>query len=128
MLSVIVPYREVMVVLCRQCTDMTRCGTNAVSYSTIQKVMVVLCRQCTDMTRCGTNAVSCSTIQKVMVPMRSVTVHLARRGFQHCVVYCLLPPTLVYFTVLRPGLFKVHCLVHCTTTRTPFKELPRALC
>ena len=56
------------------------------------------------------------------------TVHLARRGFQDCVVYCLLPPTLVYFVVLQPRLFSVYCLIHCTTTRTPFSELPQALC
>ena len=47
-------------------------------------------------------------------------VYLARRGSQNCVVYCLLPPTLVYFAVLQPGLFSVYCLIHRVTTRTTF--------
>ena len=55
-------------------------------------------------------------------------VHLARRGFQHCAVYCLLPPALVYFAVLQPGLFSVYCHMHFTATRTTFSELPQALC
>ena len=38
-------------------------------------------------------------IRSVTVPIPSVAVHLAKRGFQHCVVYCLLPLTLVYFAV-----------------------------
>ena len=41
----------------------------------------------------------------VCVPIRSVTVHPARKGFQECVVFCQLRPTLVYFAVLQPGLF-----------------------
>ena len=57
-------------------------------------------------------------IGSVMVLIRPVTVHLARRGFQHCVVYCLLPPVVVYFAVLQPGLFRVYSLIHLTTTRT----------
>ena len=67
-------------------------------------------------------------IRPVVVPIRSVTVRMARRGFQHCVVHCLLPPTLVYFAVMQPGLFSVDCLIHCTTTKTPFSELPQAFC
>ena len=63
-----------------------------------------------------------------MVPMQSVTVLLARKGFQHYVVYCLLPPTWVYFAVLQPRLFSVYCPIHCTTTKTPLSELPQALC
>ena len=51
-------------------------------------------------------------IQPVMIQMRSDTVHLARRGFQDCAVYCLLPPSLVYFAVLQPGLFSIFCLIH----------------
>ena len=66
-------------------------------------------------------------MRSVNVPIRSVTVHLAR-SFQHSVVYCLLPPTLVYLAVLQPGLFSVYCLIHCTTTKTTFSELPRAHC
>ena len=62
------------------------------------------------------------------VPIQSVRVHLAKRGFQDCVVYCLLPPALVNFVVLQPGLFSVYCLIHCTTTKTLFSELPLALC
>ena len=62
------------------------------------------------------------------VLIRSVTVHLARRAVQDCVVYCLLPSTLVYCAVLQPGLFSVYCLIYCTTTRTTFSELPQALC
>ena len=38
-------------------------------------------------------------------------------------VYCVLPPALVYFAVLQPGLFSVYCLIHCTSTRTTFSEL-----
>ena len=56
--------------------------------------------------------------RSVMVPIRSVAVHLAKKCFQDCVVYCLLPPTLVYFAVLKPRLLSVYCLIHCTTTRT----------
>ena len=67
-------------------------------------------------------------IRSAAIPMRSVTVHMARRGFQDCVVYCLLPPTLVYFAVLQPGLFSVCCLIDCTTTKTTLSELPHALC
>ena len=76
------------------------------------------CSLCTDTASYGFNT----------VPIESVTVHLARRGFQDRVVYCLLPPTLVYFAVLQPGLFSVYCLIHCITTRTTFNELPQALC
>ena len=64
------------------------------------------------------------SIRSVTVPIQSVSVRLVH---QHCVVYCLLPPTLVYFAVLQPGLFSVYCLIHCTTTRTTFSELPQAL-
>ena len=35
-------------------------------------------------------------IQSDMVPIQLVMVNLERQGFQHCVVYHLLPPTLVY--------------------------------
>ena len=63
------------------------------------------------------------SIRLVTVQIQSITVHLARRRFQDCVVYCLLPPTLVYFAVLQPGLFSVYCLIHCTTTRTTFSAL-----
>ena len=48
----------------------------------------------------------------------SVAVHLARRGFQDCVVYCLLPPMLMYFAELQPELFSVYCLIHWTTSGT----------
>ena len=51
-----------------------------------------------------------------------------QEGASSSVVYCLLPPTLVYFAVLQPGLFSVYCVIHCTTTRTTFSELPQALC
>ena len=67
-------------------------------------------------------------MQSVMVLIWLVMVHLARRGFQDCVVYCLLPPTLVCFAVLQPGLFLSYCLIHCTTTRTTFSQLHKALC
>ena len=61
----------------------------------------------------------------ISVPTQSVMVHLARRGFEESVVYCLLPPTLVYFAVMQTGLFSVYFLIHCITT---FSELPQALC
>ena len=67
-------------------------------------------------------------IRPVTIPMRSVTIDLARRGFQDYEVYCLLPPTLAYFAVLQPGLSSLYCLIHCTTTRTTFSELPQGLC
>ena len=44
-----------------------------------------------------------------------------------CIVYCLQPPTLVYFAVLQLGLFSVYCPIHYTTTSTTFSELPQAL-
>ena len=47
-------------------------------------------------------------IRAVTVPIRPVTVNLARKGFMDCVVYCLLPPTFVYFAVLQPALFSVY--------------------
>ena len=43
----------------------------------------------------------------ISVPIRSVTVFLARRAFQNCAVYYLLPPILVYSAVLQPGLMSV---------------------
>ena len=67
----------------------------------------------------------------VCVSIWPIPVHLARRGFQNCVVYCLLPATLVYSAVLQPGLLSVYCLIHYTTTslpRTTFSELLQALC
>ena len=79
----------------------------------------------------GALYVVCVPIWPVTVPIGSVTVpkwlgpvHLARRGFQHCIEYCLLPPMLVYFAVLQPGLFLASCLIHSKTTRTTFSELP----
>ena len=57
------------------------------------------------------------------LPIQSVTVDLVRRDF-----YCLLPPALVYFATLQPVLFAVYCLIHCTTTTTPFSKQPQALC
>ena len=53
--------------------------------------------------------VVCVPIWPVMVPIKSVMAHLARRGFQHCVVYCVLPPMLVYFAVMRPDLHFLQC-------------------
>ena len=88
----------------------------------------VYCSLCTDMA-------SSVLICPVMVPIRSVTVliwsvmvHLTRRCFQHCLAYCLLPPMLVYFALMQPGLFSVYYLILCTTTKTSFSELPQALC
>ena len=66
--------------------------------------------------------------RSVTVPIQSVTVNLARRDLQHCTRYCLLPPALVYFAVIQPGLFSVYCLIRCTTTKTLFSELPQVLC
>ena len=78
---------------------------------------------------CERRTIVCVPIRPVMVPIWSVVmVHLARRGFQDCTVYWLLPPTLVYFAVQQPWLFSIYCLTHCTTTRTPFSELSQALC
>ena len=74
------------------------------------------------------HSVVCVPILPITVQIQSVVVHLVRMGFQGCIVYCLLPPTMVYFAVLQPGLFSVHCLIHCTATRTTFIELPHALC
>ena len=46
----------------------------------------------------------------ISVAILSVTVHLARRAFQICVVYCLLLPILVYSAVLQPELLSVYCV------------------
>ena len=45
--------------------------------------------------------VVCVQMQPVSVPERSVRVYMLREGFQHCLVYCLLPPRLVYLAVLQ---------------------------
>ena len=101
---------------CSLCTDTANYGTDTVSYGTD-----MVSSYSTDMASYGTDTVSYGTDGPV-------TVHLARRGFQDSEVFCILPPTLVYFAVLQPGLFSVYCLTHCTTTKTPFSELPQTLC
>ena len=50
-----------------------------------------------------------------------------KKGLPGLCIVLPLPPTLVYFAVLQPGLFSVYCLIHCTTTRTTFSELHQAL-
>ena len=67
--------------------------------------------------------VGSATSNSVWQHLQLSNVHLARKGFQDCVMYCLQHPTLVYFAVLQPGLFSVYCLIHCTTTRTTFSTL-----
>ena len=49
--------------------------------------------------------VICVPIHPATVPIQSVMVRLARRGFQHCVVYCLLLPVLAYFAGM--GIFRL---------------------
>ena len=77
------------------------------------------CSQCTDTASYGFNTTSYGTD----------TVSHGSWGKKGLPTLCnVLPRTLVYFAVMPPRLFSVYCLMHCTTTKTPFSELPQALC